>query len=207
MAGQSGYPVDNFYCTYSCQSGYKLVGQATRSCRNDQVWDEDQPQCLSPKQYSDYKNKVKQPCTPNPCRNNGTCEVVNPDDEKPSFKCKCLTGFAGPHCRIETVKNCGTRAKKPRLRIIGGKTAEEEEWPWMAQIKFSNKLICGGALIAPYWVLTAAHCGIELKKQMKNMTSQGDDWSVIIGEKSQFVLPKLGEFRISLAVLHTDWHV
>ena len=162
---------------------------------------------LNPKQYSDYKNKVKQPCTPNPCRNNGTCEVVNPDDEKPSFKCKCLTGFAGPHCRIETVKNCGTRAKKPRLRIIGGKTAEEEEWPWMAQIKFSNKLICGGALIAPYWVLTAAHCGIELKKQMKNMTSQGDDWSVIIGEKSQFVLPKLGEFRISLAVLHTDWHV
>jgi len=89
------------------------------------------------------------------------------------------------------------------LRIIGGNTAEDEEWPWMAQIKFSNKLICGGALIAPYWVLTAAHCGIELKKQMKNMTGQGDDWSVVIGENSQFVLPKLGVFRISLAVLHT----
>lgn len=41
-------------------------------------------------------------------------------------------------------------------RIIGG-SASSESYPWMVGIYDSN-LYCGGALIDPYWVLTAAHC-------------------------------------------------
>ena len=48
-------------------------------------------------------------------------------------------------------------------RIIGGTTAKSTAWPWMAALidltsKRSNDFFCGGSLIAPNWIVTAAHC-------------------------------------------------
>lgn len=49
-------------------------------------------------------------------------------------------------------------------QIIGGEEAEPGAWPWMAALVSSdspdafNGQFCGGSLIAPTWVLTAAHC-------------------------------------------------
>jgi len=48
--------------------------------------------------------------------------------------------------------------------IIGGREAEPDAWPWQAALVRSSRenaytgQFCGGSLVAPEWVLTAAHC-------------------------------------------------
>ncbi len=42
--------------------------------------------------------------------------------------------------------------------IVGGSNAQEGQFPWIADIRSGGAHLCGSSLIAPQWVLTAAHC-------------------------------------------------
>lgn len=44
------------------------------------------------------------------------------------------------------------------MEIVGGKEVPPHSRPFMASIQSSGHHICGGVLIHPQWVLTAAHC-------------------------------------------------
>ncbi|XP_058982368.1 uncharacterized protein LOC131804075 [Musca domestica] len=74
-------------------------------------------------------------------------------------------GYRGPEytpmklkCGIAPIRS-NKRNMYNMLKIIGGKAARKGEWPW--QVAIFNRFkeaFCGGTLIAPQWVLTAAHC-------------------------------------------------
>ncbi|KAM5235980.1 kallikrein-2-like [Ctenodactylus gundi] len=50
-------------------------------------------------------------------------------------------------------------------RIVGGWECEKHSQPWHAALHYGGLAVCGGVLVHPQWVLTAAHC-IQVKGQV-----------------------------------------
>ncbi|KAF5287778.1 hypothetical protein FQA39_LY15714 [Lamprigera yunnana] len=43
-------------------------------------------------------------------------------------------------------------------RIVGGETARDGQFPYQVSIHYEGSHNCGGSIIAPHFILTAAHC-------------------------------------------------
>ncbi|MBK1721832.1 serine protease [Thiocystis violacea] len=67
-----------------------------------------------------------------------------------------------------------TASAQPRL--LGGEPVEQSEWPWQAALKISTWRLngswtCGGSVIHPNWILTAAHCIVDDSDDRYNTVS------------------------------------
>uniref|UniRef100_A0A4W6CSJ8 Transmembrane serine protease 2 n=1 Tax=Lates calcarifer TaxID=8187 RepID=A0A4W6CSJ8_LATCA len=52
--------------------------------------------------------------------------------------------------------DCGSGVNSSRAS--GGQLASLGSWPWQVSLQVAGSHRCGGAIISPYWIVTAAHC-------------------------------------------------
>ncbi|NP_032903.3 plasminogen precursor [Mus musculus] len=89
-----------------------------------------------------------------------------------------------PLCASASSFECGKPQVEPKKcpgRVVGGCVANPHSWPWQISLRtrFTGQHFCGGTLIAPEWVLTAAHC---LEK-----SSRPEFYKVILGAHEEYI--------------------
>uniref|UniRef100_A0A8C7FGS9 Transmembrane serine protease 13b n=1 Tax=Oncorhynchus kisutch TaxID=8019 RepID=A0A8C7FGS9_ONCKI len=78
--------------------------------------------------------------------------------------------------------DCG---RQQSSRIIGGSAANLGDWPWQVSLHFRGFHTCGGILVAPDFVVTAAHC--FPRKDSSYLVP--NNWRLYMGMVSQTMLP------------------
>ncbi|XP_038225529.1 ovochymase-1 isoform X1 [Dermochelys coriacea] len=83
-------------------------------------------------------------------------------------------------------------------RVVGGEEACPHCWPWQAGLQFLGDHQCGGVVISPTWVLTAAHC--------IQSTNRPLHWTVIVGDHDRTLKESTEQVkRVKTIVVHPDF--
>ncbi|XP_076821725.1 mannan-binding lectin serine protease 1-like [Clavelina lepadiformis] len=170
--------------TFACDRGYSLVGENEITCRNDGIWSAESPTCrikscgrpteLENVAYSEivdidnlaftYGDVARVKCQKWYKRMSGAPEWVCSEDAIWTSTDNSTTDL--PVCKPRCgEKNHVMREMFLRSHAFGGDPAMRNEYPWMVFINIGphpditpSGRFCGGALISPKYVLTAAHC-------------------------------------------------
>ncbi|CAN9511388.1 unnamed protein product [Ophioblennius macclurei] len=89
--------------------------------------------------------------------------------------------------------DCGQVGSVPR--VVGGQDADIEDWPWQVSLQQAGQHTCGGSLVSPQWVVSAAHCFAGNKKELSR-------WRVMSGRT---YLSTLGGSYVDRIILHGNY--
>ncbi|XP_002735788.1 plasminogen-like [Saccoglossus kowalevskii] len=119
----------------------------------------------------------------------------------------CPNGQDELSCPINSA-TCGQPAIDPVLnpvsaQVTGGTEAEPYSWPWQVAIQRMFTHQCGGILLDPFWILTAAHCvqSDALNPQLfdiivgNHIYSQVDPYEEVHAVDEIFVHPTFDMFK------------
>uniref|UniRef100_A0A3P8UTA4 Ovochymase 1 n=1 Tax=Cynoglossus semilaevis TaxID=244447 RepID=A0A3P8UTA4_CYNSE len=100
-------------------------------------------------------------------------------------------------CWTRQIDIAGIRNIQPEQeeesRIIGGQEAIPFSWPWQASLSFASMPACGGAIISPQWVVSAAHCFKRFKK--------ASYWTVVAGKHDIDAQKEEGQQMMGVAAI------
>jgi secreted trypsin-like serine protease len=94
-----------------------------------------------------------------------------------------------------------TGLKEPVTKIVGGTATSISEFPWQVYYKSGNYR-CGGTIIAPNWVLTAAHCTEDGNHSAIDVSSM----SIIVGTTYPTQLNSGKTYLISEVIRHENYN-
>lgn len=84
---------------------------------------------------------------------------------------------------------CGTRGRTKAVgtRVVGGTNAKPGSWPWQVAMDYTDHHAphwCGGSIVTPHWIVTAAHCFQHV--------DDPKEYTIVVGKGTNFFITYLG---------------
>ncbi|CRL03495.1 CLUMA_CG016525, isoform A, partial [Clunio marinus] len=89
-------------------------------------------------------------------------------------------------------------------KIVGGFIAKPNQFPFQVALYYKGSLRCGGSIIDPSWILTAAHCvGVEQLSILagSNILGVGGSWRNVV---ETIIHEDYGNFKNDIALMRLD---
>ncbi|XP_008292543.1 coagulation factor VIIi [Stegastes partitus] len=137
---------------------------------------------------------------------NGLCEQFC-DDSEGRRRCFCSDGYQlgedGQRCFAQVEFPCGqlvpaesgrNQSDVVQTRVVGSDECPRGECPWQVLVQLNGNSHCGGVLIRPDWVITAAHC--IHGNDPNNLTVVAGEHNLDVNDGTEQRLP------VSMAIIH-----
>ncbi|NXR84247.1 TMPS2 protease, partial [Pycnonotus jocosus] len=83
-------------------------------------------------------------------------------------------------------------------QIVGGSGAVLGQWPWQVSLHVQGTHVCGGSIITPQWIVTAAHC-------VEGQLSDPHSWRVYAGILNQDEMLIKSGYKVQKIISHPDY--